>query len=66
MSKSDLGRNTVQLTLLIWSISPLPGSKGSLRISSPKIHPMDHMSTAVVYSVAPSKSSGDLSTQVSD
>lgn len=47
-------------TLLTWSISPLPGSSGSLRMSSPKMQPIDHISTAVLYSVAPSSSSGDL------
>lgn len=54
------GSLAVKRTLLTWSISPRPGSKGSRRISSPKMHPIDHMSTAVVYSVAPKRSSGAL------
>ena len=47
-------------TLLTWSISPRPGRSGSRRMSSPKMQPMDQMSTAVEYSVAPNKSSGAL------
>ena len=43
----------------IWSTSVLPWRMGSLDRSSPKIHPMLHMSTSGPYSFAPSRSSGD-------
>ena len=42
------------------SISPLAWKSGSLRRSSAKMQPTDHMSTAVEYVVAPSRISGAL------
>lgn len=45
------------------SISPLAWNMGSPRMSSPNIHPTDHMSTAVEYDVSPSRISGALSSQ---
>mmetsp|Transcript_23937 Transcript_23937/g.38375 ORF Transcript_23937/g.38375 Transcript_23937/m.38375 type:complete len:213 (-) Transcript_23937:362-1000(-) len=42
----------------IWCSSALPGSIGFFSSSSPKLHPTDHMSTAVVYASAPRRSSG--------
>lgn len=42
------------------SISPLAWNNGSLRSSSAKIQPTDHMSTAVEYVVAPRRISGAL------
>lgn len=47
-------------TLSNWSISLLPGNSASLFNSSAKMQPTDHMSIAVVYSFAPSNSSGAL------
>jgi hypothetical protein len=41
-----------------WSMSETPGNKFSLSISSPRIQPADHMSTAGPYSLAPKRSSG--------
>ncbi len=45
----DVMKHTLK-TLLIWSISDLPGNKGFCVRSSPNIQPTDHMSTAVEYS----------------
>ncbi len=42
------------------SISDFAWNKGSLSRSSAKMHPTDHMSTAVEYDVAPSRISGAL------
>lgn len=42
------------------SISPFAWKSGSFSISSAKMHPTDHMSTAVEYFVAPSRISGAL------
>ncbi len=44
--------------LLAWSMSLRPGKIGSLRINSATTHPAPHMSTAVLYSLAPNSSSG--------
>lgn len=48
----------IQLTRFNWSISPRPGNSGSFWMSSANMQPTDHMSIAVVYSLAPSSSSG--------
>lgn len=53
-------RESATLTLSIWSISDLPGKSGSLDSSSAMMHPSDHMSMAVEYSLEPSSSSGAL------
>lgn len=60
LSFNDLTVRCARITLSSWSISLRPGSRGSLFTSSANIHPMDHISIAVVYSFAPSKSSGAL------
>jgi translation initiation factor IF-1 len=46
--------------MLINSISVLAWKSGSLRMSSAKIQPMDHISISVEYSVAPNRISGAL------
>jgi hypothetical protein len=46
--------------LVNWSISLRPGKSGSLFTSSAKMHPIDHMSIAVVYCLVPSNNSGAL------
>lgn len=44
--------------LYIWSISESPGKSGYFVIISTKIHPADHISIGVLYSIEPNKISG--------
>lgn len=55
---SSLGFPSMLKILPIWSISPRPWKRAVFCISSAKMQPTDHMSTAVLYSLAPSSNSG--------
>ncbi len=54
----SLGVPSKEKILCSCSISAFPGKSGLRVSSSAKMHPTDHMSTAVEYCLAPSSSSG--------
>lgn len=57
---SDEGVPSTEMILCTWSRKSSPGNSGCLPNSSARIQPTDHISTALVYSLALRMTSGAL------
>lgn len=60
LTSLPLGLPVNSIILSNWFMVDSPGKRGCPPSSSPKMHPIDHMSTPFVYLVEPSRISGAL------